>query len=76
MKMEAKGSQFVLKLLPSFTDFAFLMPIAYLFGTLGGARALLNDCDTGWHIRTGEWILAHGAVPRNDPFSFSKPGEP
>jgi hypothetical protein len=73
--MEAKRSQFALKLLPSFTDFAFLMPIAYLFGTLGGARSLLNDCDTGWHIRTGEWILAHGAVPRHDPFSFSKPGE-
>jgi hypothetical protein len=74
--MEAKRSQFVLKLLPSFTDFAFLMPIAYLFGTLGGARALLNDGDTGWHIRTGEWILANGAVPKVDPFSFSKPGEP
>ena len=74
--MEAKRSQFVLKLLPSFTDFAFLMPIAYLFGTLGGAKSLLNDCDTGWHIRTGEWILAHGAVPRQDPFSFSKPGDP
>jgi hypothetical protein len=74
--MEAKRSQFVLKLLPSFTDFAFLMPIAYLFGTLGGARSLLNDCDTGWHIRTGEWILKHGMVPRQDPFSFSKPGEP
>jgi hypothetical protein len=74
--MEAKRSQFVLKLLPSFTDFAFLMPIAYLFGTLGGAKSLLNDCDTGWHIRTGEWILANGAVPRHDPFSYSKSGEP
>jgi hypothetical protein len=29
------------------------MPIAYLFGKLGGAGSLLNDCDTGWHIRTG-----------------------
>jgi len=73
--MEAKNSQFALKLLPSFTDFAFLMPIAYLFGTLGGARSLLNDCDTGWHIRTGEWILANGAVPQHDPFSYSKAGE-
>ena len=36
--MESRRSQFVLKLLPSFTDFAFLMPLAYLFGTLGGAR--------------------------------------
>jgi hypothetical protein len=73
--MEAKRSAFILKLLPSFTDFAFLMPIFYLFGTLGGARSLLNDCDTGWHIRTGEWILRNGAIPRHDPFSYSKPGD-
>jgi hypothetical protein len=74
--MESRRSQFVLKLLPSFTDFAFLMPLAYLFGALGGARSLLNDCDTGWHIRTGEWILAHRAIPTIDPFSFSKAGQP
>ena len=37
---------------------------------------MLGDGDTGWHIRTGEWILAHGQVPRQDMFSFTKPGEP
>lgn len=74
--MEAKRSQFVLKLLPSFTDFAFLMPLVYLFGSLGGSRSLLNDCDTGWHIRTGEWILANHKIPFQDIFSFSKPGQP
>lgn len=74
--MEAKRSQFVLKALPSFTDFAFLMPIFYLFGCLGGSRSLLNDCDTGWHIRTGEWILANHKVPFTDIFSFSKAGQP
>jgi len=71
--MDAKQSQFAVKLLPSMTDFAFLMPIAFLFGRMGGMDALLADCDTGWHIRTGEWILAHGAVPKQDLFSFSKP---
>jgi hypothetical protein len=74
--MEAKRNQFVLRMLPSFTDFAFLMPIAYLFGSLGGSRSLLGDCDTGWHIRTGEWILANHKVPFQDIFSFSKPGQP
>src|SRR3954447_53787 len=74
--MDTKRSQFVLKLLPSFTDFAFLMPLAYLFGTLGGARSLLTDCDTGWHIRTGEWILANHRIPSTDVFSYSKPGAP
>ena len=73
--MEAR-SQFAVKLLPSLTDFAFLMPIAFLFGRMDGVKTLLSDCDTGWHIRTGEWILANGWVPMRDIFSFSKPGEP
>jgi len=34
------------------------------------------DGDTGWHIRTGEYILAHHAVPTQDLFSFSRPGAP
>ncbi len=71
--MEAKDSQFAVKLMPSLTDFAFLMPIVFLFGRMNGLRMLLGDCDTGWHIRTGEWILAHHGVPTHDIFSFSKP---
>src|SRR5436190_22538910 len=74
--MEAARSQFAVKLLPSLTDFAFLMPIAFLFGRMDGVKTLLGDCDTGWHIRTGEWILANGWVPFHDIFSFSKPGQP
>jgi hypothetical protein len=72
--MEAKRSQVAVKLLPSLTDFAFLMPIVFLFARMEGVKTLLSDCDTGWHIRTGEWILANGAVPLHDIFSFSKPG--
>jgi hypothetical protein len=73
--MEAR-SQFAVKLLPSLADFAFLMPIVFLFGRMDGVKTLLSDCDTGWHIRTGEWILANGWVPTRDMFSFSKPGAP
>jgi hypothetical protein len=71
--MENKGSQFAIKWLPSLTDFAFLMPIVLLFGRLGGVQTLLADCDTGWHIRTGEWIVSNHVVPTHDMFSFSKP---
>lgn len=71
--MEAKNSTVAIKLLPSMTDFAFLMPIFFLFGRMDGLRTLLSDCDTGWHIRTGEWILAHRGVPAQDIFSYSKP---
>jgi hypothetical protein len=38
-------------------------------------KTLLSDGDTGWHIRTGEWILQHRAVPTVDLFSFTKPNQ-
>ena len=72
--MENKGSQFAIRWLPSLADFAFLMPIVFLFGRLEGVKTLLGDCDTGWHIRTGEWIVTNHLVPTHDMFSFSKPG--
>ncbi len=58
------------------TDVAFLLPSILLFCGLGGVRTLLGDGDTGWHIRIGEWILAHGQVPQQDMFSVTKPGQP
>jgi hypothetical protein len=66
----------IARFLPSLTDIAFLMPVIFLFAKLGGARTLLGDGDTGWHIRTGEWILAHHQVPAVDMFSYSRPGAP
>jgi hypothetical protein len=63
------------RLLPSIGDFAWLLPILFLFVRMNGARTLLGDGDTGWHIRTGEWILAHGRVPRQDIFSFTRPDQ-
>ena len=74
--MDAKDSRIAVKLLPSLTDFAFLMPIVFLFGRMEGMQTLLGDCDTGWHIRTGQWILQNHRVPFHDLFSFSKPGGP
>jgi hypothetical protein len=37
---------------------------------------LLNDPDSYSHIAVGRWIIAHGAVPATDPFSFSMYGAP
>jgi hypothetical protein len=37
---------------------------------------LLSDPDSYSHIAVGRWIMAHGAVPRNDLFSFSMLGAP
>src|SRR5580700_9197132 len=66
----------IARFLPSLTDVAFLMPISFIFLKLAGARSLLADGDTGWHLRTGEWILSHRQVPWSDIFSFSRPGAP
>ena len=62
-------------LTPTMADVFFIALILWLFcaGPLGWI-ALLSDGDAGWHIRTGERVLATGQVPATDPFSFSKPG--
>ncbi|HXM44046.1 MAG TPA: hypothetical protein VN924_22615 [Bryobacteraceae bacterium] len=65
----------VLRILPSMTDFAFLMPLIFIFAGMHGAHTLLGDGDTGWHVRTGEWILSHGRVPDKDLFSFTRTGQ-
>ena len=64
-------------LLPSLADCLFVAWILWLFVLgQGGWELLLADGDTGWHIRIGESILSSGSVPRADPYSFTKPGEP
>ena len=63
-------------LLPSLTDVAFLLPVGFLFFVMQGANTLLGDGDTGWHVRTGEWILRNGRVPHADIFSYTMPGRP
>ncbi len=61
---------------PSFSDLFFLALLSWLFIiSPEGFKGLLHDGDTGWHIRTGDYILSHGEVPRVDIFSFSKPGQ-
>jgi hypothetical protein len=32
------------------------------------------DPDLWWHLRTGQWILDTGHIPRVDPFSFTREG--
>jgi len=62
--------------MPTLTDVAFLMPALFLFLRLDGLSFLLQDGDTGYHIRAGEWMLDHGRVLDHDIFSYTKPGEP
>ena len=39
------------------------------------ARSVLNDGDTLTHVAVGRWILEHGAIPFQDPFSFTARGQ-
>jgi hypothetical protein len=62
---------------PSISDFFFIALILWLFVYgASGWIVLLGDGDTGWHIRTGQWILAQHRVPTHDLFSFSRPAAP
>lgn len=62
---------------PSFADLFVVALIVWTFASGPyGWSGLLTDGDAGWHIRTGETILDTGSVPRTDPYSFSKFGQP
>jgi hypothetical protein len=58
-------------LTPSITDVIFLCLFLYLSFFAG--KGLLNDVDTGYHIRAGEYILKTLSIPRQDIFSFHEP---
>ena len=48
---------------------------AYLFFLYVG-DTLLQDSDSFWQIKVGQWILDHGAVPTTDFYSFTRAGAP
>jgi hypothetical protein len=65
-------------LIPSASDLIFVVLLGLLTCTTLSVR-LLGDAGIGWHIRTGQLILATHAVPRVDPFSsisLAMPGRP
>src|SRR2546422_6152796 len=65
-------------LAPSLSDIVFgallLWLVLFTINSDGTAR-LLVDSGTGYHNRTGDFILPHKAAPYSDPFSFSKTGQ-
>ncbi len=62
-------------LLPSVRDSIFIFLFwSVLAGTLSSRP--LADADIGWHIRTGEQILATHSLPRTDSFSSTMQGQP
>jgi hypothetical protein len=50
---------------------AFISMFMVLLATLQ-----LTDTDYFWHLKTGEYIVTHGALPNGDVFSFTHLGQP
>ena len=43
---------------------------------VGGYPAyMFDDPGVGWHLKTGQYVLNTGTVPRTDPFLFTREGE-
>ena len=57
--------------MPSVADLILVALLALLMFTPLSVK-LLGDAGIGWHIRTGQVILATHAVPRIDPFSSQR----
>ena len=62
--------------IPDVALVAATVTLFYCLFLFQGYQKLFRDSDAGWHIRTGETILATGQFPRADPYSFTRAGEP
>jgi hypothetical protein len=51
--------------------------VAVLFvGLFAMAARNVDDPDVWWHLKTGEYIASHKAVPHRDIFSYTRAGQP
>ena len=50
--------------------------IIIVLGLFGMAVRNVVDPDVWWHLKTGEYIVVHKAVPHADPFSYTRAAEP
>jgi len=64
------------RMAPDLALVAACVTLFYCLFLFEGYRKLFRDSDAGWHIRTGEAILTTGTLPRSDPYSFTRPGQP
>jgi hypothetical protein len=71
---ENTGPAWTRWLIPSVSDLIFVAFLGVLTLTTLSVR-LLGDAGIGWHIRTGQSILATHSIPRVDAFSSSMMGQ-
>ena len=63
-------------LVPDLALVAACVTLFYCLFLFQGYQKLFRDSDAGWHIRAGEAILSTGDLPRTDPYSFTRAGQP
>jgi len=63
-------------LVPDLALAAAAVSLFYCLFFFQGYQRLFRDSDAGWHIRTGEAILRSGELPRTDPYSSTRAGQP
>jgi hypothetical protein len=49
------------------------LPLAFFLVALSLGLKPLADPDLWWHLKTGQWMLEHGELPSEDPFSYTSP---
>ena len=78
MRTETTEAPVSIKPVARADQFAQTIVLAILFAVpalLCVRAACANDPDIWWHLRTGEWMLQHHALPRADPFSGPNAGK-
>src|ERR1700722_10533296 len=57
-----------------------LLTLVLLLATVGASafkfKSSVLDLDLGWHLTTGDWILAHAAVPHTGLFTWTASDHP
>ena len=75
-RVSAPGIRLRRWFLPDLALAVSALSLFYCLFIYDGVRRLFRDSDSGWHIRNGEAILRGFELPRADPYSFSRGGEP
>ena len=71
---QAETPTWVRVAMPSVADLIFVLLLVTIVFTPLSMR-LLGDAGIGWHIRTGQQIVATHAIPRVDSFSWTMAGK-
>ena len=69
-------SRWVRRLAPDLALCLSAVTLFYCLVLFHAPQKLFRDSDTGWHIVTGEKIVTTMQLPRTDPYSFTRAGQP